>query len=192
MSRDSRKIIIVGDSMVGKTSLARRHAFDSFDDKMLSTVGMDRLMTNVRVGNTIIELSLWDTAGQEQFASLTPMYSRDAAVCLLVAAINDSTTCCHLLRWKEILIEGGVQGPFIVAFNKCDSIASDSDIRLTAQMTYRQHFKEIYFVSAKTGEGIDNLFQGIGLATMAQARVETPAEQQLNLAGGEVKSGCKC
>jgi small GTP-binding protein len=140
----------------------------------------------------MVELSLWDTAGQEQFASLAPMYSRGVTVCVLVASISDSTTCNHLLKWKTILVDGGVQAPLIVAFNKVDLISPGSDVRFIYQMTYAQHFKEIYFVSAKTGDGIDNLFQGIALAASTQPRRDAPPPERVNLAESEPNSGCKC
>jgi small GTP-binding protein len=160
------KVIIVGDVSVGKTSLARRQAFNSFEFKMESTVGIDHLTTTLHVQDQAVKLLLWDTAGQEQYKSLVPVYSRGAQVCVLVGYIVDPDSVASLEMWQERVRDENKDVPIVVAINK-------TDLREGAPMTMdgireKCHplFPDIFFVSARTGDLVPQLFQQVALAAM--------------------------
>jgi Ras-related protein Rab-1A len=78
------KIVIIGNSGVGKTSLLLRFADDVFNASPLSTVGVDFKMKTMKVDDKIVKMQIWDTAGQERFRSISQSYFRNAHGCIAV------------------------------------------------------------------------------------------------------------
>lgn len=80
-----KKVVIIGDSGVGKTAIMNRYLFDKYDPESMPTLGSSMQSRLVEVpGEGSIKLTLWDTAGQEKFKSLTRMYFQDAEAALIV------------------------------------------------------------------------------------------------------------
>ncbi|OHT15232.1 small GTP-binding protein [Tritrichomonas foetus] len=154
----SYKMIILGDTGVGKTSLAMRQCRGQFSFQMMPTVGTSHMKTIVNVGGSDIELKIWDTAGQEQFASLVSMYARNSQICLIVASFVDPTSIDNIKIWHDRLLDAGENPPIVVAINK-------QDMEVGAPMTNDQirdaigeKYANVFFVSAKTGDGVESLF----------------------------------
>ena len=82
------KIIFLGDQGVGKSSILNRFSQDKFEQNYQATIGLDFHSKNVTIENTNIRLLLYDTAGQEKFKSLIPMYIRDANIIIIVYDIT--------------------------------------------------------------------------------------------------------
>jgi len=82
------KIIFLGDQGVGKSSILNRFAQDKFEPNYQATIGLDFHSKNITIENTSIRLLLYDTAGQEKFKSLIPMYIRDANIIIVVYDIT--------------------------------------------------------------------------------------------------------
>jgi small GTP-binding protein len=161
MSQPSRfKVILLGDTGVGKTSIARRQAQGTFEFKMTPTVGASHLRATMAVGSEQVDLLLWDTAGQEQFASLVPMYARGAHVCIIVASIVNPDSCDNITLWQERLLESGENPPIIVAINKTDLI-DGAPVRVEVLKEKLSAFPSLYFVSARTGDCIEQLFTDV-------------------------------
>lgn len=182
------KVILLGDAGVGKTSIAKRQTQGSFDFKMNPTVGAAHLKSTLNVDGRDIELMIWDTAGQEQFASLVPMYSRNAHVCILVGSIVNTDSIQHLTLWRERLYSSGEKPPIIVAINKVDLVdgapMTTDDVRLQCG----KEFPNIYFVSARTGDSIDELFTAVATEAM-KSKDTKPPEAQAKTTDSE---GCSC
>ena len=186
-SADSYKVIVLGDSGVGKTSLANRECYNTFSSQLPQTIGTAHLKTAVPVGDTLVELKIWDTAGQEQFASLVSMYARGAHVCILVAAFGDDKSFEDLDVWRERLLTSGEDPPIIVAVNKCDTMGPpDRDDKV--RETYGERYPDLFFVSAKTGEGVRELFTAAAQSAHAQMRAQTVEESNMP----EPSTGKKC
>merc|ERR1719461_1827128 len=86
MPHSKYKLVFVGDSNVGKTSIISRFMYDHFDSNYDATIGIDFLAKTHTVGDKTVRLQLWDTAGQERFRSLIPSYIRDSSVAVVVYA----------------------------------------------------------------------------------------------------------
>ncbi|CAG9332337.1 unnamed protein product [Blepharisma stoltei] len=119
------KIIILGDSGVGKTSLLNRFVETKFTQLYRATIGADFLMKEIEVEGQTVNLQLWDTAGQERFQSLGMSFYRGADCCLLVYDMTNQKTFESLGSWKDEFLKASCPDdpktfPFIVIGNKCD------------------------------------------------------------------------
>ena len=97
------KIILLGNSGVGKTSILERYAYNRFNEELLATLGLNFITEQVTLDNfKRIELKIWDTAGQEKFRSLSKSYFRNVDAVLFVFAINDSLSFENIKDWIEL------------------------------------------------------------------------------------------
>ena len=102
---ESFKVVLVGDSNVGKTSMLQRFAKDTFRNDIEPTVGpqfMSRLVELEDTGATM-KLQIWDTAGQEKYRSVTPIYYRDAAAAICVFDVTSRQSLDDAEKWVEDL-----------------------------------------------------------------------------------------
>jgi small GTP-binding protein len=151
------KVILLGDTGVGKTSIARRQAQGTFDIKMTPTIGASHLRASMTIGKRDVDLMLWDTAGQEEFASLVPMYARSAHVCVIVSSIVNPDSCDHVGVWRDRLYSMGEQPPIVIAINKMD-LLDEAPMTVEDVKAKFTEFPFLYFVSAKTGDCVEHLF----------------------------------
>lgn len=120
------KVIILGDSGVGKTSLMNRYVNKKFSTQYKATIGADFVTKDVVVDDRLVTMQIWDTAGQERFQSLGVAFYRGADCCVLVYDVTAPTTFKSLDSWRdEFLIQASPRDPenfpFIVIGNKIDS-----------------------------------------------------------------------
>ena len=153
------KLIFLGDQNVGKSSILNRFLNDTFVEEYQATIGLDFQSKNVQIDNQDIHLLLYDTAGQEKFRSLIPMYTRDANIILLVYDITNKESFNNLSLWlKDLTNINFDEVIFCIVGNKIDL----SDKRVVAKEEGEKFGEEHDFifqeVSAKTGEGFSELF----------------------------------
>ena len=97
------RIIQVGDSGVGKTSIFRRYVYETFDENTMSTIGLQFSFKEVELANKkILKLKLLDTAGQEKYKSLSKTFFRNADAVLFVFALNKLETFEHINEWVQL------------------------------------------------------------------------------------------
>jgi len=119
------KVIILGDSGVGKTSLMNQYVNRKFSNQYKATIGADFLTKEVMVDDRLVTMQIWDTAGQERFQSLGVAFYRGADCCVLVFDVNVAKTFENLDSWRdEFLIQAQPRDadnfPFVVLGNKID------------------------------------------------------------------------
>eukprot|EP00483_Globobulimina_turgida_P008443 UN08460 len=95
------KVIVLGDSGVGKTSVMSRWVHKKFDGRYKATIGADFLTKEVHIDDRVVSVQIWDTAGQERFASLGVAFYRGADAVLLVYDVADKTSVESLTKWKD-------------------------------------------------------------------------------------------
>jgi small GTP-binding protein len=156
----AHKVVLLGNSGVGKTSLAHRWIHGSFDPTILPTIGPTNTTQTVDIGTKKVQIALWDTAGQEQFRSIVPLYMRGARSAVIVAAVDSPESFDSLRDWLELLNsvhEEPVQA--VLAVNKTDMRDPlDSEISEFVERN-RAKFASCLFVSALTGDGVKQLFR---------------------------------
>ena len=153
------KLIVVGDQNTGKSSILNRFNTNNFDDNYQSTIGLDFSNKNITIHDQDVRLILYDTAGQEKFRSLIPMYIREAQIILLVYDISNRRSFDNIPSWfSEVLNVKNDEAVFALIGNKIDL----SDKR---EVTYDEgkklaNEKNMFFeeVSAKSGKNIMEFF----------------------------------
>ena len=156
---NSAKVIIIGDSGVGKTSLVESQVTGDFDVSVPPTVAVATVKTSIQLKDETVDIKIWDTAGQEQYSSLIPMFSRDSMVCIIVCDISKPDTIAHIDKWVSILDETeGARPAIVIAVNKIDL---ENQVEKTRDDIFQElapKYTNIIFVSALTGENVQELF----------------------------------
>merc|ERR1712230_223824 len=141
------KVIILGDSSVGKTSLMNMYVNKKFNNQYKATIGADFLTKEVMVTHNgdqrLVTMQIWDTAGQERFQSLGVAFYRGADACILVFDLTSKKSFQNLNTWREeFLIQASPRDPesfpFVVLGNKVDL----KDSRMVAVKEANQYCKE--------------------------------------------------
>ncbi|GMF89515.1 unnamed protein product [[Candida] boidinii] len=116
------KLVLLGESAVGKSSIVHRFVKDSFDDLRESTIGAAFLTQTIALDNNVtVKFEIWDTAGQERYKSLAPMYYRNANCALVVYDITQPTSLDRAKSWiKELQRQASPDIVIALAGNKLD------------------------------------------------------------------------
>lgn len=155
------KIIILGESNVGKTCLLHKYKEDNFKQSLMTTIGVDTVSKRIVLDGKNVMLNIWDTAGQERFFSITRSYYRNADGILLIFDMNDERTFSCIDRWFNHIREetGGI--PLFLVGNKRDVVADSAYAAMESR--FRDKAEKIgaryYSTSAKTGENVNSIFE---------------------------------
>ncbi|XP_028302000.1 ras-related protein rab7 [Gouania willdenowi] len=156
------KIVLIGNSGVGKSSLINRFVYHRFTNMYRSTIGSDLLFKTVHLEDQSVTLQMWDTAGMERFQSLGPPLYRGAHCCILVFDVTSGVSFSALDGWrKEFLIQGEPENPsdfpFIVLGNKTDM--RDREVSRGKAFQWCEEIGGDYFeVSAKADVDVEKSF----------------------------------
>lgn len=159
------KVVFLGDSGVGKTSIMQRFVKDTFEQDIPATIGAAFSTKLVEVDCKEVKFNVWDTAGQERYHALAKMYYRDAAAAIFVVDLTREHTVASLNLWHSDIETHGPRNIMLaVAGNKAD-IGREGD---QAERDWsKEHGATYQRTSAKTGAGIVDLFQNIGRALLS-------------------------
>ena len=189
------KLILLGDTGVGKTSLAQRRVYNEFNDHIPMTVGVSNYNYIEKIQGRKIEINIWDTAGQEQFSALIPMFSRNSNVCILVCDLNSLSSMKHLEQWQTRLKDSGYDPPIVVAVNKIDLAQNFDDNSISPEgNAILNSYENVHFVSAVTGDGVSNLFRDAAIKAYENSSFskQNNYERSKNLNGDEGENNCSC
>ncbi|CAD6582464.1 MAG: hypothetical protein CYPHOPRED_002042 [Cyphobasidiales sp. Tagirdzhanova-0007] len=197
------KVIILGDSGVGKTSLMQQFVTKRFSNQYKATIGADFLTKEIMIDDRLVTMQLWDTAGQERFQSLGVAFYRGADCCVLVYDVNSSKSFETLDSWRdEFLIQASPRDPenfpFVVIGNKIDMEESRRMVSQKRAMTWCQQKGNIpYFeTSAKEAINVEQAFQAAcknALQQDSEADISNDYPDPIRInASNEGSSGCAC
>ncbi len=114
------KLIIIGDSGVGKSSVLSQYVDQTFINSHISTIGVDFKITNVNIGDKIAKLQIWDTAGQERFRTITTNYYRGAHGIILVYDVTNRESFDNIVNWVDNIERYSENPRLILIGNKTD------------------------------------------------------------------------
>ena len=154
------KILLLGDSAVGKSCLLLRYCDDSFQDIHLATIGLDfRLKTLNLDNNKKIKAQIWDTAGQDRFRAITKNYYRGANGILLIYDITDRSSFEHIRNWIEQIKEEAPEQIIIyLVGNKIDNQNNRVVTNEEAKKVAEEFKLKYYETSAKNNINVDTTF----------------------------------
>ena len=153
------KIMVLGESKVGKTSLIKRYTKDQFGGVYLTTVGMDFQDKIIEIEDKKVRLQVWDTAGQERFRNVTKGYFQSSHGLLVVYDISDKESFEKINFWMEhIKNNAPEEAKKILVGNKCD-LANERKVSYEEGENYAKKFNIKFFESsAKDGTNVKELF----------------------------------
>lgn len=165
----SKKVCLLGDFAVGKTSLVRRFVYDLFDDRYISTIGVkvSRKTVTVACEHDVVELNmmLWDLAGSEEFNQMRVSYLRGASGVLLVGDLARPATFASLPNYLDEVRRFNPDASAILAANKVDRFNEDEGDRAalqTARALAETMDVPLYLTSAMTGDAVEQAFRHLG------------------------------
>ena len=155
----SFKIIVIGDSSVGKSCLTTQAVRNNFMEFYQATVGFEFLTFNLRINNNVIKLQIWDTCGQEVYKSLISNFYRNCSLALIVYAINNRNSYEHAENWlNDLKNQSNPNVRVFLVGNKCD-LESERTISKEEGEAFKNEKKLDKFIetSAKTGTNARNV-----------------------------------
>ena len=167
----TKKISLLGDPAVGKTSLIQRFVYDAFDDRYLSTIGAkitkkSQMFTADKYSNlgedTNLTFLVWDIAGQKAFKSVHQAYYRGSEGALIVCDITRRETLDNILEWISELYKVVGNIPALIMINKYDLTDQISFGEQEINAVASQVRVPYYFSSAKTGHHVEAAFKTLG------------------------------
>ena len=197
------KIVLLGDSSVGKTCLLNQYIKKEFTSQYKATIGADFLTKQLTRKNASINLQIWDTVGSERYHSIGSGFYRNCETCILVFDLTNEDSFKNIDIWRREFLDSlnppeGDKYPFVLFGNKSDMEGdikiSDDDIKTYClQNNDMPYFK----VSAKNGEGVEDGFNKV--CDLAFNRVEQkedillPDIKPIKIQQEpEKKGGCSC
>ena len=156
----SFKIIIVGDSGVGKSCLSIKASRNYFEDFYSPTVGFEFLTFNVKIEDQNIKLQIWDTCGQEVYRSLISSFYRSASLAIIVYSIDNEESFNNIEKWlNDIKTQSSPDVKIFLIGNKADLDDKRKITREQGEKFSNEH-KISFFTetSAKTGLNVQNVF----------------------------------
>ena len=154
------KMIFIGDQSTGKSCILNRFANNQFDEHYQATIGLDFQSKNILIKDQDVRLLLYDTAGQEKFRSLIPMYIRESHIVLFVYDITRKESFDTIPKWfSDVLDIKSNEAVFVLIGNKID-LENERKVTFEEGKKFADE-KNIIFgeVSAKTGDGFEKLFR---------------------------------
>ena len=156
----SFKLIVIGESGVGKSCLTNKATRNIFDDTYNATVGFEFSTFNVKIENKIIKLQIWDTCGQELYRSLITNFYRSSSLAIVVYAINSKNSFNQIDIWlKELRMHSNPDAKVFLIGNKVD-LESERQVSKEEGLEYSKKNNMSYFTeaSALTGLNAQNIF----------------------------------
>ena len=161
-----KKICLLGDPAVGKTSLVQRYVYDRFDEKYLSTIGTKPSVKNMTYKDLEVALTIWDIAGQETFQNVHNSYFNGASGAILVCDITRPETVDSLTHWSHRFHQSAPDGHIILVSNKWDLVDREEEgetLNKEKDILEFSKFERCAYIkaSAKDNMNIEDIFTAL-------------------------------
>ena len=176
------KILTLGATQVGKTSIVLRYSEDKFNYNKIATIGIDFKIKIIKKGNERIKVSIYDTAGQERFQNIVKHYYKGANGVLLIYDITKRDTFKNLDCWiKDLEDNSDIYNLFIYLIGNKNDMENKREVSWVEASNYAKEKKLPYIeVSAKTGNNIQKLFDEVIKGAMTKMLTNENKDNSLN------------
>ena len=157
------KLLLIGDSGVGKSCLLLRYSDDSFTSSFITTIGIDFKIKPIMVRDSKAKLQIWDTAGQERFRTITTAYYRGAMGILLVYDVTDEASFNNVSNWMRQIDQNAAENVNrILIGNKSDVSSHERQVTFEQGQNLADNYGIKFFeTSAKENHNVDKAFYSI-------------------------------
>ena len=192
---DKCQLLIIGNSIVGKTSILTKYTTKSYNENYLATVGLDFFTKDETIDNKIIRIKIWDTAGQERYKAITKCFFQRAQGIIIVFDVTNRKSFEDLKIWidsinsQSQLTEDLENMPIIIIGNKIDIPKRVIDKETAMNFAKEQNF-DYYETSAKTGEGVDNAIRELVKKVMAYITKKNGRDNLKLIESGKKRKCC--
>ncbi|KAJ5077650.1 rab7l1 protein [Anaeramoeba ignava] len=167
------KIIVIGSSGCGKTSIIKRYTGSPFSNNYKATIGVDFVEVSVEVDDQQVHLQLWDIAGQERYGLMKTLYYKKSSAAIVVFDITRKNTFEEAKKWRDDVVEkvalsNGVPVPIMLLANKCDLKTQAIPDQEIEEFSTTNEFFAWFKTSAKENLNISN-----AMTTLAKHIVKT-------------------
>jgi len=187
------KILLLGDSSVGKTCFLMRYADNTFQEIHMSTIGLDYKLKNVQLDDgKMVKIQIWDTAGQDRFRSITKNYYKGAHGIILLYDVTSLKTFENVKNWvSQIKEEVSDKVTIILVGNKIDNVQNRKVTTEEGEKMAKECGIEFFETSAKSGENIDNTFNHLVKKTVEiYSKIDGKGDKLTNKKAGKKKGCC--
>lgn len=155
------KLLIIGDSGVGKSSLLVRFADNMFSGNYITTIGVDFKIRTIEINGERIKLQIWDTAGQERFRTITSTYYRGTHGVIVVYDVTSGDSFANVKRWLHEINQNCDEVSRVLVGNKCDDPDRRVVLREDASRFASQMGIQLFETSAKENLNVEEMFRAI-------------------------------
>jgi Ras-related protein Rab-1A len=154
------KVLLLGDSDVGKSSLILRYTEETFNSKLVNSIGVDFKMKKKEIDGKVIKVQIWDTAGHERFRAITYSYYRGANAIIIVFDLSDKKSFVSITEWLKQIEKHAKENVFkFLVGNKSDLVEERKVTYKEAKDYADEHDLPYFETSAKEGININELFE---------------------------------
>ena len=196
------KLLLIGDSGVGKTCILVRFSEDCFNSTFISTIGIDFKIRTVEIDGKKIKLQIWDTAGQERFRTITTAYYRGAMGIMLVYDVTNEKSFDNIRNWIRNIDENAAADvEKMILGNKCDLDESRVVSKERGQLLANEHQVKFMETSAKSGHNVERAFLDLAHDIKVKMDKKSPSDASsvtaptsVRVSQGEPQQGggCSC
>ena len=161
-----KKICLLGDGAVGKTSLIKKYVFDKFDDKYIMTFGTKVTKKQVEIKRPEMDYFLtfliWDILGQRVHNNLHSTYYKGASGAFIICDVSRKETIDNLEDWVSVFRGVNKASPIVMLGNKCDLVQDHQSIKQQMNVVAGKYKIPFHLTSAKTGAHVEDSFISLG------------------------------
>ena len=153
------KYIIIGDSAVGKSNILLRYAHEKFNEDYQATIGVEFGAKNVEINNKTFRIQIWDTAGQENFRSITRAYYKNSVCAIIVYDITNKESFNNIQNWIEDCKNQCPKTIFFVLVGNKNDLEKERKVSFDEGKKFADSNDILFFESsAKTGNNVEDIF----------------------------------